>query len=947
MKLMNTLLLVVACLMVGTAQVVTFDTPFPTPDQEITLTFHADEGNRGLENCSCDVYLHTGVTPVGGDPWQYVQGDWGKAIPRLKMTRVNDNEYSFTMTIRDYYQLPAELEVDELSFVFRNSDGSLSGREIGGGDIFVDIFDASAPLLTRLVEPFEEVVVIRPGTTVNVRGFASKPSTLRLEEDGQIIAQSDAGATELEFLYSPSVSSGIVDIDFIAREDDSGLEDTTSFALSIIPLPAIQDPPAGTELGLNREADGSFTLMIEAPGKESVILLESGTDFLPFLEGLMNKSTDGRYFWVNFQPDEEEDWFIYQYLIDDERVIADPFSTTVLDPFADGFIPSSVNDDFPEYPDGGLGMLSYVPMKEDTFDWQVTSFTPPANEDLLIYELHLRDFLERSNYQTLIDTLDYLERLGMNAIELMPVNEFEGNDSWGYNPSFHMALDKYYGSPEDFKRFVDEAHRRGMAVIVDIVLNHVFDGSPLYQLYFDPVFSRPSPDNPWLNPMPTHPFNVGNDVNHQSPSTRRWVERVTRYWLEEYHIDGYRFDLSKGFTQVNNPDDVGAWGQYDATRVALWKEYGDFMWNINPDAILILEHFADNEEETELANYGFLLWGNLNHNYNEGTMGYPQDNKSDISWGLYQERNWDQPHLVTYMESHDEERLMYKNRQFGNVEGDYNTRFSATALDRMALAHTFFWTIPGPKMIWQFGELGYDLSINYCISNGTIDNGCRTGRKPIRWFYYNIPDRRDLYNYISDLTWLRTNYPAPFRDTEPDYDVSGALKTIFLDSDDLDVLAVGNFDVVSQTLTSSFPADGVWYNYVNGDSISVSGGSHTFELGPGEYALWMNQTIERPNLPEQVTSVGFRAPELQRFDLYPNPASSGHELFLRWEGLDASAFGVSLTNLQGQEVWQNQLTGAVRGATIQLPNLPKGLYVLQLRTREGRLLGTQRVIIEE
>jgi hypothetical protein len=265
----------------------------------------------------------------------------------------------------------------------------------------------------------------------------------------------------------------------------------------------------------------------------------------------------------------------------------------------------------------------------------------------------------------------------------------------------------------------------------------------------------------------------------------------------------------------------------------------------------------------------------------------------------------------------------------------------------MELGHTFFWTVPGPKMMWQFGEVGYDFSINYCIGNGTINNDCRTGRKPIRWFYYNIPDRRDLYNYISDLTWLRTNYPDPFRDADPDYEVSGAVKTIFLDSDTLDIRAVGNFDVRPQSFTADFPADGIWYNYVNGDSISVAGGEHTFDLAPGEYALWMNRTIERPNLPEQVTSIGFRAPELERFDLYPNPAVSGTELYLRWEGLDASAFGVSLMNLQGQQVWQDQLTGAINGASIVLPGLPEGLYILQLRSREGRLLGIQRVVIGE
>ena len=94
-----------------------------------------------------------------------------------------------------------------------------------------------------------------------------------------------------------------------------------------------------------------------------------------------------------------------------------------------------------------------------------------------------------------MDTLNYLEELGINAIELMPVNEFEGNNSWGYNPSFHMALDKYYGTPEAFKALVDACHARGIAVILDVVYNHVFSQSPLAKLYWDPIAFKPTIDN--------------------------------------------------------------------------------------------------------------------------------------------------------------------------------------------------------------------------------------------------------------------------------------------------------------------------------------------------------------------------------------------------------------------------------------------------------------------
>ena len=129
--------------------------------------------------------------------------------------------------------------------------------------------------------------------------------------------------------------------------------------------------------------------------------------------------------------------------------------------------------------------------------WNITNFSPPAKEDLVVYELLVRDFVKTHSYKTIQDTLDYLQRLGVNAIELMPINEFENNLSWGYNPSYHMALDKYYGSPERFKSLVDEAHKRGIAIILDVVFNHAFGQSPLCSLYWDAAGNKPRLESGW------------------------------------------------------------------------------------------------------------------------------------------------------------------------------------------------------------------------------------------------------------------------------------------------------------------------------------------------------------------------------------------------------------------------------------------------------------------
>lgn len=99
------------------------------------------------------------------------------------------------------------------------------------------------------------------------------------------------------------------------------------------------------------------------------------------------------------------------------------------------------------------------------------------------------------------------------------------------------------------KEFIDSAHAKGIAVIMDMVLNHVFGSSPLAQMYWDSKASAPAANNPWLNTVAKHPFNVGNDFNHESPATKQLVSNVVKHWLTQYHIDGFRWDLSKGFTQ--------------------------------------------------------------------------------------------------------------------------------------------------------------------------------------------------------------------------------------------------------------------------------------------------------------------------------------------------------------------------------------------------------------
>jgi glycosidase len=633
-------------------------------------------------------------------------------------------------------------------------------------------------------------------------------------------------AAEFSYIHIADLA-GTNTIRVVATDGTETVEETASFFVR--EDNTTEDlPSANLRDGINYIDDNTVTLVLYAPFKEFAFVKGSFNNWELSQANQMKRTPDGNRYWITLDGLTAGNEYIYQYIIDGEITVADPYADKILDPWNDQYISESTYPGLIEYPQEHTdGIASVFQTAQEPYQWQTTAFEPPANEDLIIYELHIRDFIEAHDYKTLIDTLPYLKNLGINAVELMPVNEFEGNSSWGYNPSFYFAPDKYYGPKNDLKAFIDSCHANGMAVISDIVLNHSYGQSPLVQMYFDPTageYGQPTPENPWYNETsPNQSYSWGFDFNHESDDTKRFVDRVNRYWLEEYKFDGFRFDFTKGFT--NTPGD--GWS-YDAARINILKRMADEIWAVNSNAYVILEHFADNSEEIILADYGMLVWGNLNHSYAEASMGYISD--SDFSWASYQNRGWNMPHLISYMESHDEERMMFRNLNYGNASGSYDITEKETALERVKLAATFFLTIPGPKMIWQFEELGYDIS---------IDEPCRVCEKPILWNYFGEPDRHGLYDFFGNLIKLKKNYDV-FNTDNYSISAEGAVKEIILSGDTMNIHIIGNFDVESQTTVPSFSPQGTWYEYFSGTEISTP---VSLNLAPGEYKLYTSKKI--------------------------------------------------------------------------------------------------------
>lgn len=904
MKRLFILFLWVSCVVNYTfTQKITSVPVSPTVNDEIVVRINIDScSNQTLKDFTGDVYVHTGVFIKGSSNWEYVIADWSENITKAKCTRINTNIYevSITPSIKDYYGIQTGDTVTSMNFVVRSSDGSKQTE-----DLFLPVYE---PGLTIEITKPQENLIVEVNDQINIQAKSinigvSAPTHLKLYLDNSLIHTSSSDTINHTLLVTES------GMHWLKIEGESGgYSDADSIFYFVKNDIAFQVLPEGITDGINYIGDSSVTLVLYAPLKENVFVIGDFNDWQLNNSYQMTQTPDGKRWWLTISKLNPETEYGFQYLIDGNLRIADPYTEKILDPWNDSEIPVATYPDLKPYPHGKTTEIAGVlHINKENYTWTNELFVKPEITDLVIYEVHIQNFTKAGNLKALQDSLDYLSQLGVNTIEVMPVNEFEGNISWGYNPSFYFAIDKIYGSKNDFKTFIDECHSRGIAVIVDMVLNHSFGQSPLVRLYWDESGNKPSVNNLWFNQEPTHDFNVGFDMNHESEQTKAFSSRVMKYWLEEFKIDGFRFDLSKGFTQNNTLGNSNTMAQYDATRIAIWKYYADTIWSISNDAIIILEHFADNSEEKELSNYGMLLWGNMNHNFNEATMGYTENNKSDLSWAFYSNRNWDNPNAVVYMESHDEERLMYKNTEYGNSNEIYSAKNLETGLQRIEAAAAFFFTIPGPKMIWEWGELGYDYSINTCL-NGTVGD-CRLDLKPIKWEYYLEPSRYRLFKVFEAL--IDFKYENICKTTDFSYDLSGSTKVTRLNGTDTNAIIIGNFDIVNQQITPVFQHTGSWFNYLSGDTLTVEDVNVSLKLKPGEYRIYTDKKFEVIDLPASynipdVTSVKNLHDE-KIISVFPNPVQD-NTVYFKSNSLNIKINRIDFYNANGKLLLSNRIS---------------------------------------
>ena len=917
----------------------------PSPFEEgdnITITIQGSSINEvtwGITGNELYLWAWSFDTNLGNLQDCPTNGSWDNSSETNRFTYNSGSDtYTISFVPTSFF---SRAGIGRIGFLIKAKDGN-------GDKKSQDILEDVGAFQLSLSSPTNTTTILSSGANLNI-------TASNTGGNGDYVLKSDSNTINSQSgtsSYSYTDMNITINKNYTLEATVNGVTKTKTFSVIVDPGTDFSIMPQTYLDGITYLSDTEAVLVLYATGKDFVYVAGSFNNWQPDAGYAMKRDPSrNNKFWITLTGLTDGQIETFQYWVVDKTPIAnsptlvkiaDPYSTLVLSPFDDPFIPASTYPDLPTYPTGQEREVTVLQTNQTAYNWQAPNFSKPKKEDLVIYEVLIRDFDADRNFQDIIDKIDYFKNSNINAIELMPVMEFEGNESWGYNTSFHMALDKFYGTEDKFKELIDVCHQNGIAVILDIAINHAFGRNPMVRMWMNDSdndgWGEPSSENPYFNTTAKHAYSVGSDFDHSNSFTKIYTKRVVKHWIEEFNIDGFRWDLTKGFTQNCSSGDEGCTNSYQADRVAILKDYADYSWLLDETHYVIFEHLGGDNEEQQWANYrlgdaipkGVMMWSEMWTPYKNLAQGQSSDINFDrmghTAHGFTEKRT------LGYPESHDKDRIMYEMTEFGiNTNPSHDVTDLNTALSRMSALGAVTLTIPGPKMVWHFAELGMENSIWTC-SNGVVnsdydgnnDGDCKLDTKPQpQWTnnWLGNANRNQIYNDWARLNTLKINETV----FEGEYNITSGAQTprisIYIGDENTsgselkNVIVVANFSVTNQTVNPNFPYGGDWYDLMDESNTptTIDGSTTSINLGPGEFRVYGNQASTLSV--EQVhASIGLK--------IFPNPANNTFSLNKNISKLDIYSITGKLIKTYNGDFR--------KGNAFDISNLKQSIYLIKV-----------------
>ncbi|HML21096.1 MAG TPA: alpha-amylase family glycosyl hydrolase [Aggregatilinea sp.] len=547
-----------------------------------------------------------------------------------------------------------------------------------------------------------------------------------------------------------------------------------------------------------------------APYNEYVALVGDWNDWQP-LE--MERGDDG---WWRASVPLDDGEHEYKFVVKSRSYFAEDEMVEIPDPRAARVTPDTYENSC-VLVQGGKSVVT-------TYEWRHDDVPLPQNVDLVIYEMHIGDYrggpgdeqAGRGTFRSVAEKLDHLAELGINAVELMPVTEFPGDQGWGYLPRSLFAVENSYGSPDDLCYLIDECHARGIRVILDGVYNHGEDSTPLAQIDYTYWYYRDNPDRPDVQWGPKFNYEFHDDKLDVWPA-REYVRDGILYWIDHYHIDGIRFDA----TAIINNYDVLGW---------LRSEIRGYLGDIKP-FFAIAEHVPEDPTVAGMQGPMDAAW---HESFSKQLMctilgkdahGQQPFNVDNIARTLNpRQEGYQSPYnVINYIDNHDQDRILWQLGQAGILDDP--------AFRRMKMGATLLLTGPGIPMIWMGQEFGES-------HEKTLE------RQPIDWSLLQNERNADLQRTYQGLIALRKKAPALRSDTVEVFHVDHeraiiAFKRWTGEGNIIVIVANLKDQYGGQVEIGNWPGDGSWHEYTDNYDIDVQGGVLRDSLAESEVKVYI------------------------------------------------------------------------------------------------------------